>query len=587
MTQVFSTIVPTIDIHEEHADVKLTSPLDFTTQQFVSSNASQNQAQWTINVPSNRHFMDRCIWKQIPVVINLAGTTTGTAILQAQLFALRAYPVAAISATDAFTINNFTKTIQTSDLIPYLAHYWKPSKQSLYPNYLDNYSNYSDGSVTTPVLSINNPLGSYGNSFPGVAAPRGAFPMVVVSNTSTAAQITATIYEPTWVPLCMMESMAGVGFTNVNNMTLTTTYNVSNLARILSMALGLATISSVSVTLQTPTLLCRFLTPPESYVPRPISYGYTDLTYTPTQYSSALTSGSSTTLTSNVIQCPVTPSWIQVYVREANQNLTFTSADWAANITGVTIQYNNKSGLLSQATEADLYTFSKDCGLRDEWDQYHGSVNNGLATQVGTSGSFLRLRFGQHITLSPDDFPGKQGVKSNLIVTVNVTNRSSITIANPVLYVVVGTPARLDITPGGAQTIETLGITGQEGQYMNFHHVTKHYGGSFKSFFTNIWNGIKKVAGPIHDFVKKNQLISKALAMIPHPYGKAAAVAANTLGYGERDGEGGMYYENSMGGARRGRKPRKYAHGDGDGDGDGEGEGIRTRSQLLNAIREL
>ncbi len=50
------------------------------------------------------------------------------------------------------------------------------------------------------------------------------------------------------------------------------------------------------------------------------------------------------------------------------------------------------------------------------------------------------------------------------------------------------------------------------------------------SFFGNVWNGIKKAA----NFVKDNKLISKGLALIPHPGAQAAAKVAGTVGIGRR-----------------------------------------------------
>jgi hypothetical protein len=94
-------------------------------------------------------------------------------------------------------------------------------------------------------------------------------------------------------------------------------------------------------------------------------------------------------------------------------------------------------------------------------------------------------------------------------------------------------------------------------------HRRRGAGSAFTDFFTkSIPNAARSVyhhvVKPVHGFVKKHGLISKGLALIPHPAGKAAAAAANALGYGRRRRAVGMgrrrRVRRAVGGRRRPRR---------------------------------
>ena len=55
-----------------------------------------------------------------------------------------------------------------------------------------------------------------------------------------------------------------------------------------------------------------------------------------------------------------------------------------------------------------------------------------------------------------------------------------------------------------------------------------------RGFFSNIGNWFKGAANTVHNFVRNNKLVSKGLALLPHPAAKAAGVAAGLAGYGRR-----------------------------------------------------
>jgi len=526
---VLSAIVPNIDLNLQHKDIKLTSPTAVTIRQWISTSYSNNQASFSMPPPSTSIFIDRCFLKKTPVTIAYTGTVTPpqTTLLLSGYDALRAYPIASVTNSDQLTINNQTFVIQTSELVPYMARYWKQTKFSTFPSYLDNYQVYVDG-----VTGVNNPLGAYLNALDH-HQPRGSFPMIVTTNATTGS-IQADIFEPVWLPVLHREFDDGLGFTNIRTLDLVSNYS-ANLARVVSHALDLATLTGVTVTMGQPVVYMKYNTPVVGYVPRPIVYGSQDLNRFVTPWST-LTANSSAVIPSTNMQLNAIPTWVLIFCREANQNLTYGSSDTALNISAVSINFNNVSGVLSSASEHDLFKMSASNGLQDTWEQWHGvSQTSTITTQVGTTGSFLKLYFGKDIMLNAGDYAGKIGAFNlQLNVTVKNVNQSA-SITSPVLYVITSVPQKVIMHEGG-QVESVLGVADVEGEYIPYEKAMKHYGGDFKDFV----NKVSAFFKPVVDFLKKHKIISTVASLIPHPIAQGVATASRAVGFGDGGDDGGM-----------------------------------------------
>lgn len=57
------------------------------------------------------------------------------------------------------------------------------------------------------------------------------------------------------------------------------------------------------------------------------------------------------------------------------------------------------------------------------------------------------------------------------------------------------------------------------------------YGGGF---FGDMWNGIKSVAAPVNDFLKRTKAISTIAGLIPDGRAQMAGKVAGQLGYGKK-----------------------------------------------------
>jgi hypothetical protein len=107
-----------------------------------------------------------------------------------------------------------------------------------------------------------------------------------------------------------------------------------------------------------------------------VSYPYNDITSYP-QPVVNLSSGSSTQIVSQNIQFGSVPSAIYIFAREQNSDLNWNKPDTFANISNVQITFDNKSNILSDATEQDLFLLGLKNGLNQsfvQWSKYQGSV---------------------------------------------------------------------------------------------------------------------------------------------------------------------------------------------------------------------
>ena len=534
---MITTIVPTIDPNLQQKEVNLIGEQEFTIRPYPSTSYSQNNATFSFSTPNAQVFINRCIYCSIPVTIAYAGSTTGSVMLQSAYDALRCYPLQSVINNIQMTINDRQFTVQTSQILHPLTRFMNQNKGwHMTPTYTDKYQVYSDG-----VAANNNPLGNFLNASIDGTYPRGAFPMTI-TNGATSASIATTITEPLLIPPLLAEDDS-MGFTNVTTMSFNINYSPT-LSRIVSHAASLATISSITVTMGQPTLYLRYFTPPASYVPRPVSYNSSQINYFPTP-NATLTAGSSAVIASTNIQLNLVPSHMYVFCREADANLSYTTSDTYTNISAITCNFNNKSGILSTASEYDLMCISQNNHWQGTWEDWHGVTNSAtLGTYIGTSGSVLKLVFGKDIPLLDGDYVGKASAY-NLQMNVTVKNVSSASITQPTLYIIVVSPTRFTINLDTHTDLQ-IGLNPSEvsrgvqaGEYLPYSAMSDMFGAGF-------WDDLKDWGHNAIKWLKDNKIVSSIANAIPHPIAQQVGKVAENLGFGD----GGM----QVGGKKMTRK---------------------------------
>jgi len=135
----------------------------------------------------------------------------------------------------------------------------------------------------------------------------------------------------------------------------------------------------------------------------------------------SIPAGSTATLTSQSLQLNMIPDRLIICVRKQMSQQTWSDTDSFLKIKGISINFNNQSGILASATADDLYRYSRDAGSNQHWLEFAGrarsvdpSGGNGL--NVYTSGSLLILNMGQAVQLTEDFYapklPRKLGAKT-------------------------------------------------------------------------------------------------------------------------------------------------------------------------------
>ncbi len=548
---------PVTDINQNRVYCLLSGGSEVTWKPNVSTSFSQSSAQWSAPPPSPAIIIDRKVYMAVPVTINFTGTNPiAGPLLQTGVDAFRAYPLQSIMNTLSVTINNTTVTQNISDTTPYLLRYHNPvcernTEHSLSPSMMDQSQNYVD-----LMGGIRNPLAGYADSASGADECRGAFPLVSLVNPSQAignqsASLQAILTEPLMIsPMCF-ESGMEQGFIGVQTFTVNATW-VSNLSRLWShMVLPLAqnpvTNFTVTVTLGQPTLYFKYITPKQlTAIPRSCTYPYFVVDRYPTNVG-AVASGAVSQVSSSNIQLNSIPRKLYIFARKQNSDLTFLDTDTFLGITQISVNWNNRSGLLSAASQQDLYNISRKNGVNLSWQQWSGGpfpTMYGASQLYGSVGSMLCLEFGTDIGLSDLECPGELGT-FQLQVNVTIKNINPSQAITPTLYMVVVSEGIFTIEEN--RSIAQIGIMSKEDvlnaqqmKQVDYNMIWRIQGGSFlsslKSFGENLLSPLKSA----HDFVKKHKLISRGLRGFPNPLLQIASPVAALAGYGE----GGVLYED-------------------------------------------
>ena len=108
---------------------------------------------------------------------------------------------------------------------------------------------------------------------------------------------------------------------------------------------------------------------------------------------------------------------------------TIQDTDSFFTINSISVNLNNQSGLLSSATQHDLWRISLDNGLQMSWPEWSGktfvsNISSGVGSTINTCGSILVLNPALNLSLPPFLSSGSVG-QFNFQFNINVTNNYS------------------------------------------------------------------------------------------------------------------------------------------------------------------
>lgn len=476
----------------------ITSDIDFavksgasqcTYQRFPSTSASNSSLIFNVQVPSENVVIGRDVLINTGITFSVTASAVPAGAIPFSIgtgLSLQAFPFNELLTTATVQINNTTCSINMQDVLPSIMrmndsrelYRWNSTTPSL-PD--QAYGVYSDA-----VGASNNPIAGYTNaSYDVDQVPRGAFPLQVVrwylngalqvgttpSNTTGAnAVIIVVLSTIVSEPIFLSPFIYGnpeynqQGFLGINNMAFT--FNVDATAKrlcsatatgslITSIALGDpnagtsvfgATAFPAGSALQAlnttaPSLLFKFLsTQPSDLVQTKNIVPYMDF---PRYITSSANNPScptlqTTVLTTSNLQINQIPDLFIINVRkQMNQQTIFDPAGFMA-ITGISINLNNQSGLLSSASAYDLWKMSVRNGSTQSWAEFSGLALKAVPATVNgqiipTTGALLVINPAYDLSL-PDYI--SCGSLGNYNFQANITVYNQLATQNPEIVVI-------------------------------------------------------------------------------------------------------------------------------------------------------
>jgi hypothetical protein len=417
-----------------------------TMNVFPSSSYSTSQINFLPIVPNMDTIVSRRAMIGFYYEVAITGTTDQVDMRDCLglLIAPRANPNGNVVNTINSTINNTSISINLANNISVLQKFNVSQDEqirdlSLFPSMNDFYQNYRDGQGAN-----NNPLAEIGNAG-GAQEPRGGWGNIeVVSSSPTSLVFRFYSIEPLYLSPWTNEESHSAGFFGVNNLTFNLV--LGSLNRCISID-TLSTspnivVSSINTTFyRAPEVFMTYIQPSNlSELPRSIPYSYS--TVQEYQTDRGLVSGGATfTMQSQNIQLDTIPKRIYLCAQRSNGTKDYSTSDVFARIDNVSVNFDVQSGLLSSASEAQLYAMSAYNGYQGSYSAWHKYT-----------GSVLAIDFARDICLqNPLESVGLGNVKKNIQFTVTFTNLN----VNPVNYtffVIVVTDGLFTLTQGTSIT---------------------------------------------------------------------------------------------------------------------------------------
>lgn len=459
-----------------------------TYQTFPVTSPSNSSLVWQISVPSENVVVDRRVLMRSGMTLtlyvdNLAGNlVVGSRVFEYGLTdSFASFPLSKSFVTQTAGINNCNISVNTKDVLPALLRLNDSRELYRFNSMTCSLPDQAYGKYSDSIRATNSPLASFNTqSYDLDQTPRGAFPAVVeclqftaagvyVNNSNVVAAATntfritvASIFtEPIFVaPFIWTDSeynnqgLLGINTMSLNCVTDGTLSRVwssgtSNITRIVAGAVGAPAggasifaanpslytcqfpIASMNSGMSQPAALFRFLSsqPTDMLKTRNVCPWLDYARYIQSQGVTTIAGGGSAVLTSSNIQLSSIPDRLVICVRKQMSAQTIQDPDMWLACTGLSVNFNNSSGLLSSATISDLYAISRKGGSTQSFGEFCGQQWNttvgGVYGNIPTTGSLIVLQpafdFGLPTYLSSSSLGS-----FNLQFTISVYNQLAV-----------------------------------------------------------------------------------------------------------------------------------------------------------------
>lgn len=465
---------PELSFPKEYTYIVEKGAINSTWTPQISSNYSNNQISFSVNMPSREVLLDRYMGCEVKFRISVTGTAPadGSDLITPDkgIWAPRSFPLNKIIQSVKMSMGGFSSNsaapYQIMDAVQWL-RMWNEDTQlwhSTTPSLADNCQKYSDMHLHSS--NVLNPAGN-GDYWQD---PRGAFFVKISPGSSgslkTSAYLDFTVVEPLLIPsLPFSPKERVVALGGVDNIQFT--LQLGNLQRILSYDVDNGhALSSVDVSItDNPILHCRFLTAPSmDILPATKLYSNNIIdVYETLGGANSKTQGAEFTINSNNMILNYIPDNILIFAKRKLSDIadsdSYKYSDCFAEITGLSINFDNRSGILGSASGTDIWQISAENGCKLSWGQWHGmgQTTDGYAEKA--VGSVAVLKPYKDFGLASDLASGVYNVQRNFQVKATFKNLSSDTI-DYTLFIVTITDSILQVHEG--QVSEQTGVITQE-----------------------------------------------------------------------------------------------------------------------------
>ena len=398
--------------------------------QYGSISANNNQIIFNCQIPSENTIIDRNILinATYKIKLNITGVAVGATAFNYGLGeCFQAFPIHSSIKNMTCSINNISFSINTQDVLQPLLKMIEPRELQRYngmsPTMPDLYfNNYTDA-----IGSKADPTADYKESgYDNQLIPRGAHPLksITVLHTlkagGTNTSLVSTDIADTWVitleseftePLLMSPFL----FHSKHNYNNQGIYGISTLNLNINIDTSLKRFfttnnNNISISFDTDNpitnanLLFNFLNIQETddNLPTKNIVPYIDYPVYISADSDVILSGQTKTLFSQNFQLNQVPDLLILCVRRPMANTTIKNTNSFLPIRNISVNFNNKSGILSSATTQDLYRLSKVNGSVQSWYEFYGYAGKqNTNPAITTIGQYLYTTSGSLVIINP------------------------------------------------------------------------------------------------------------------------------------------------------------------------------------------
>jgi hypothetical protein len=380
----------------EDARMRVTDSLPFgvvksgqnvTTQVYPATSASASSQTFSIQTPSEVTILDRnIVWKST-YKLTISGTPAAGQYLVdlGNRDALAPLPLHMSATTLQVQVNNNSVSVNIRDVLPQLLRMYGDDRalsrwNGIAPLATDTYKRYSD-----QLGANNNSNGSWAQAADNSLLSRGAFTVDLIQQTTPATananqqligdgasarvvELTFTSYEPLFLSPFHFANLSAnqMGLYGVTNMNFI--FNLSaNATRLWRCGATIAQIANYNVQLTTVSgaeLHFQMLTPhPSQILPSKNVVDYVDFPRYLTAFTAPIAAAAvsanecptpaTRTFPSNNIQLNQVPDMLVFRARKPMSQQTNRDSDCFFPITGISINWNNQSGLLGERHTGD------------------------------------------------------------------------------------------------------------------------------------------------------------------------------------------------------------------------------------------